>query len=273
MQRIELDQQSPWYKLFFLHEYGLEGNPIPIYDIKDIELAKKNLDWAREFCGEYLGLIGNTFSEYSLQKCKELAKELEDVPVSKETQKVIACDPAWGTGSRFGIVGLEYLKDLGKFRVILAEEYSRPHMNDILDFIWNTKKELGNVSNIYVDAASAVMVQSLKRMFNENSSESYMKTTIDNCKKFNIPIESRMLVVPLSFSTMHKLLLQNCKWITELTDDQNKAVVAIPQKFDKLLTGLRTSISAEYSLDKSATSFNDIVDAYRMCCYFCKRRR
>jgi hypothetical protein len=164
MQRIELDQQSPWYKLFYDYRYGLEGNPIPTYDIKSIELAQKNPDWSREFEGQYLGLIGNTFSELSLQKCKELAKELEDLPVSKETQKVLAADPAWGTGSRFGIVGLEYLKDLGKFRVIMADEYAHPHMNDILDLIWNTKKELGNVSNIYVDAASAVMVQSLKRV-------------------------------------------------------------------------------------------------------------
>jgi hypothetical protein len=134
-------------------------------------------------------------------------------------------------------------------------------------------KDLGGVQNIYVDASSAVLVSSLKRMFNEPNTEQHMKTTMDNCKKYNIPVESRMFVVPIHFGTLHKILLDNCKWVTELTDDSDKATVAIHPKYDKLLTGLRTAQSNEYSLDKTATSFNDIVDAYRMATYWIKRKR
>jgi hypothetical protein len=100
-----------------------------------------------------------------------------------------------------------------------------------------------------------------------------MKEIIDNYKRYNIPIEERMFIVPLSFSTLHKQLLQQAKWITELTDDSGKAMMGIHPRYDKLLTGLRTAVSVENSLDKSSTSFNDLVDSYRMATYYIKRKR
>jgi hypothetical protein len=81
-----------------------------------------------------------------------------------------------------------------------------------------------------------------------------------------------MFIVPLNFQTVHKQLLQHCKWLVEETDNDGKALVAIHQKYDKLITALITAVSIENSLQNKQTSFHDILDAFRMCCHFFKRR-
>ncbi len=40
--------------------------------------------------------------------------------------------------------------------------------------------------------------------------------------------------------------------------------IAINPKFDKLVTSLRTAVDNEGTLDKEATSYNDIFDAFRL---------
>ena len=40
--------------------------------------------------------------------------------------------------------------------------------------------------------------------------------------------------------------------------------IAINPKFGKLITALRTAVDNEGILDKEATSYNDIFDAYRL---------
>jgi hypothetical protein len=91
-------------------------------------------------------------------------------------------------------------------------------------------------------------------------SESYMKLTIDSCKKYNVPLERRMFVIPINFSTTHKQLLQNMKYFTELTDEEGKSYIAIHPKHNKLITSLRTAQATEYTLDKTNTRFSYTLD-------------
>jgi hypothetical protein len=44
----------------------------------------------------------------------------------------------------------------------------------------------------------------------------------------------------------------------------SKGYVAIPEKYDKLITSLRTATAKEYSLDKEQTSCADLLDALRL---------
>ena len=74
------------------------------------------------------------------------------------------------------------------------------------------KTQYDNISNIYCDASAPVVWQSLKQMLGERWNESYMKSVIDNCKQFHVPLDKRMVVVPVNFSTEHRKLLQNMKW-------------------------------------------------------------
>jgi hypothetical protein len=41
-----------------------------------------------------------------------------------------------------------------------------------------------------------------------------------------------------------------------------------PDKFDKLITALRTALDNDGLLDKEATSYNDIFDAFRLALKF-----
>jgi hypothetical protein len=41
-----------------------------------------------------------------------------------------------------------------------------------------------------------------------------------------------------------------------------------PDKFDKLITALRTAVDDDGTLDKEATSYNDIFDAFRLALKF-----
>jgi hypothetical protein len=66
-----------------------------------------------------------------------------------------------------------------------------------------------------------------------------------------------MDVIPVHLSTEHKDMLAYCKIKLE------KELVAINLRFDKI-TALRTAVDNEGSLDKEATSYDDIFDAYRL---------
>jgi hypothetical protein len=43
-----------------------------------------------------------------------------------------------------------------------------------------------------------------------------------------------------------------------------RGVVAFHPKFDKLITALRTAVEQDGSLDKEATSYPDIMDAFKI---------
>jgi hypothetical protein len=73
-------------------------------------------------------------------------------------------------------------------------------------------------------------------------------------------------VIPVYFSTEHKDMLAHCKIKLE------KELIAINPRFDKLIISLRTAVDNEGRLDKEATSYDDIFDAYRLALEFYHRK-
>jgi hypothetical protein len=74
-----------------------------------------------------------------------------------------------------------------------------------------------------------------------------------------------MRIVPVNFNKEHKAMLGHCKMILE----QDPEKIAInPDKFDKLITSLRTAVDIDGALDKEATSYNYIFDAFRLALKF-----
>jgi hypothetical protein len=68
-----------------------------------------------------------------------------------------------------------------------------------------------------------------------------------------------MRVIPVHFAREHKALLAHSKMMLE------KGNLEIHPKFDKLKIALRTAIeNGERSLDKEATSHDDVFDAFRL---------
>jgi hypothetical protein len=73
-----------------------------------------------------------------------------------------------------------------------------------------------------------------------------------------------MKIIPVNFNKEHKSMLGHCKMILE--NDGGR--IAINPVFDNLITSLRTAVDNDGILDKEATSYNDIFDAFRLALKF-----
>lgn len=191
--------------------------------------------------------------------------------INPNAKKSIGIDPGFGS-SKFAIVITQYVD--GKIQVIHAEEYDRPNFSAMIDTIWQLKQKCGHISNIYVDAANPEVWESLKREFRERFDQQYIKEQIAECKKYNLNIEDRMIVVPLPFSIEGAHMLQHAKWLMEETEEDGSSLVVINKdSFHNLVTALRTAVANEYKLQKEETSYDDILDAFRLSLQFYKRSK
>ena len=62
----------------------------------------------------------------------------------------------------------------------------------------------------------------------------------------------------MNFSTEHKNMLSNLHAVV------TKGYLAIPEKYDKLLTSLRTAYAEELNLKKDVTSYDDLIDSLQL---------
>ena len=69
---------------------------------------------------------------------------------------------------------------------------------------------------------------------------------------------SNIKIRPVNFSTEHKNMLSNLHAVV------TKGYLAISERYDKLLTSLRTAWAEELSLDKKQTSYDDLLDSLRL---------
>jgi hypothetical protein len=53
-----------------------------------------------------------------------------------------------------------------------------------------------------------------------------------------------------------------------MLEDDGGRIAINPDKFDKLITSLRTAVDIDGTLDKESTSYNDIFDAFRLALKF-----
>jgi hypothetical protein len=70
-----------------------------------------------------------------------------------------------------------------------------------------------------------------------------------------------MKIVPVNFNREHKAMVGHCKMILE---NEPRKIAINPDKFDKIITALRTAVDNDGVLDKETTSYNDILAAFRL---------
>lgn len=71
-QQIELDQDSPYHKLFLHYSIGVGK----IYNPEEIEKERQQFYFKREYKLNYSVAIGNIFTEIEVKACEELAKHM-----------------------------------------------------------------------------------------------------------------------------------------------------------------------------------------------------
>jgi hypothetical protein len=237
-----------------------------IYTAEEIEKAKQSPSFEREYNLKYLGLIGNVFHTADIDRAIEKGKQYNPDIVNGYTQKSIGLDPGFGS-SPFGVVITEWVKN--QIQILHAEEYERPEFNDMI----NTTIMLMNQfdikprdysSRIYVDGANPEFIRSLKHQLGERPDyEDEIKFYQANSP--GIDWSLNMTVIPVYFAKEHRRMLAHAKKLIEY----NQGTIAINPRFDKLITSLRTAVEkGEGSLDKEATSYDDILDGFRLALQF-----
>ncbi|MFL6377415.1 MAG: hypothetical protein ACJ72R_08150 [Nitrososphaeraceae archaeon] len=95
-----------------------------------------------------------------------------------------------------------------------------------------------NVDKVYIDGANPSFIKSLKLQIGEDAD--YDKVIARyRSEGLGDDATKDMRIVPVSFSKEHKAMLGHCKMILE--DDREKIAIN-PDKFDKLITSLRTAV-------------------------------
>jgi hypothetical protein len=120
-----------------------------------------------------------------------------------------------------------------------------------------------DIDMVYVDGANPSLIKSLKLQIGEDPD--YDKVIARYRSEGLGDATKDMRIVPVNFNSEHKAMLGHCKMLLE----KDGGCIAInPDRFDKLITSLRTAVDNDGTVDKEATSYNDIFDAFRLALKF-----
>jgi hypothetical protein len=259
-ERIEKESEDIClYKRIFLdYTYGIGK----IYTTEEIEKAKQSPSFGREYNLKYLGKIGNVFHTKDIEAAIEKGRKYnpDDFSPSHFTSISMGIDPAYGS-SAFGIVVTEWVD--GIVQIMHAEEYHRPDYNEMLSLVYGLMSKY-DVDSVYIDGATPSFIKSLKLQIGEDPD--YDKVIARyRSEGLGDSWSKDMRIIPINFNKEHKAMLGHCKMILE----KDGGRIAInPNKFDKLITSLRTAVDNDGMLDKESTSYNDIFDAFRLALKF-----
>jgi hypothetical protein len=258
-ERIEKESEDTClYKRIFLdYTYGIGK----IYTAEEIEKAKQSPSFEREYNLKYLGKIGNVFHTKDIEAAIEKGRKYnpDDFNPYYFTSRSMGIDPAYGS-SAFGIVVTQWVDN--HIQIMHAEEYHRPDYNEMLSTVYSLMSKY-DIDKVYIDGANPSFIRSLKLQIGEDAD--YDKV-IARYRSEGLGDATRdMKIVPVNFNSEHKAMLGHCKMIIE----QDPGKIAInPERFDKLITALRTAVDNDGTLDKESTSYNDIFDAFRLALKF-----
>ena len=144
-----------------------------------------------------------------------------------------------------------------------AEEYQRPDYNKMLSLVYGLISKY-RVDSTYIDGANPSFIRSLKLQIREDAD--YDKVIARyRSEGLGDSWTKDMKIVPVNFNKEHKAMLGHCKMILE---NEGGKIAINPDKFDKLITSLRTAVDNDGVLDKESTSYNDIFDAFRLALKF-----
>jgi hypothetical protein len=245
--RMDRDPDSRYKTFRFNYEVGLGL----IYDIQQIENAKKSSSFEREFNLKYGYGVGNIFNEAWIGTALLKGERLRHVPVSYNTRKAMGLDPAWGS-SKFGITKIEFLQYTADIaynntkRVYFSKGYEREHYEDMLDICYNFIKN-DNIHYVFIDGSQVEFIRSLKTRIGEDSN---FEAIMERAKKYNTPLSDYMNVIPVLNQVSGKKLVDAAKyWM-----GQSQTIAIDEQQAPELVSQMRAAKQKDNGmLDKTST--------------------
>ena len=135
-----------------------------------------------------------------------------------------------------------------------AEEYHGPDYNETLSVVYGLMSKY-NVDSVYIDGANPSFIKSLKLQIGEDADYDKVVARYRAEGLGDGDATKDMKIVPVNFNKEHKAMLGHCKMLL----GKNGGHIAInPDRFDKLITALKTAVDNDGTVDKEATSYNDI---------------
>ncbi len=259
MHQLMTDEQEPYARLKFDYKFGLEGE-YPIYSQEQIDEAINSREFPREMMLQFVGTVGNVFSQSAIDRAVELGSKYDGGIINKQAKHSLGCDPGFSSSS-FGLVCLEYSD--GIIKCVYADEFPRSSFNGMVQKIWEIRNLVGTLTNTLIDSANVEFIEAVKMELGEDSNWQRIHDKISWCKKMGINVCDFMQVVPVSFAQEGASMLAHCKNLLEHEDN----LVAINPKWEKLVTALRSCTAQEYKMDKEQPH-SDIMDAYRLAMKF-----
>jgi hypothetical protein len=222
------------------------------------------------YMAEFLEGYGNLFLMSSIDKSVFLGEQYNPEEYRQSSIKIITVDQGYSS-SKFVILVIEWNREHRQLRVLHGEEHQSPQFEFMLNRVLQLRKEFGNVTNIYYDATSRMEFgTALKDKIGEVSYWPKVKQIMEESIRRNIPIEKKMVVVPTLFNQTTKL--QMSSKLQQILDDSH-GLIAIPSKFDKLITSLKSAVFDDRGmLDKDISLHNDWLDCLFMSTKFFKFR-
>lgn len=263
MHRIFKEPQEKCFynRLVFDYTHSL-GKLLDVSDIN--RLKESSPSFSSEFECKFGAIqLGNVFSEQKIRGSLERAASGTpigtNVNINQFSEKSMGID--WGATGSSGLGGgtacvvTEFSDNIVK--VIDARLWVHAEYNDLLEEI-RSMIRLYDPLKIYVDGSAVSFVRSVKLLPEVGENPDYQQE-IKMYREMKVDWTNNMRVIPISWMKEQVSMLGNIQMLF------NKNCIAVPERFDKLVTALKTCV-AENMRVKDLSQFNDLVDAAMLAC-------
>lgn len=260
-QQMEEEQDSIYHKMFMPYTVGLGS----IYDVTEIENAKRSPSFEREYNLKYGYGLGNLCSEEDLTECVKLGETYDPTAYEREgfhysSHRSLGIDPGFGSSSYAFVLSefVELAEGYSQVRILHAEHYRRADIEDMLNVASSLYYRCAP-DRIYIDASNPEIAESLRRILGIQTQFDAYGNQKQTWNEFS---ENANDVQRINFAKEGATMLTNVRRIIQ----EHK--LAINQQFKDLITELRIAKEKDSragALDKSIQSF-DLIDALRLSC-------
>ena len=227
-------------------------------DFLNAERQRLGYLYPQYYQAEFLEGSGNLFLISSIDRAVQLGEQFNPEEFRQSSIKIITVDQGYSS-SKFVILVIEWNRERRQLRVLHGEEHQSPQFEFMINRVLQLRKQFGNVLNIFYDSTSRQEFgTALKTKIDEVSYWPKVKQIMEESIRRGIPVEKRMVVVPVIFNTESKL--QMSAKLQQILDD-SQGLIAIPIRFDKLITSLKSAVFDNRGiLDKNISLNNDWLD-------------
>ena len=223
-----------------------------IYNDEFIARERDQPYFEREYNLKYLGKIGNVFSPSLIQSCTDLGQQYRRQPINKFAYHPVGVDYGYSDSKTVICIG-EWDNEKKVLWICKMDDFGDipPTPELVANRMHEYNLEYGPNTHFFVDGSSAASVNQAKIRFSENL----------NWRKQDMFNKSdRIHPIHFGVNQEHKRLLET---MYHLASDGK---LAIDERYDKLITSMRTAQMIEWDLDKNDTVHNDHLDACRLMC-------